>query len=244
MARPRLAWCCALGLLAGAGCFGNRHDVFPLDVGFQPLEASTAPLPAGTASDPAPEGLTGENLRSGEAEPSGIFYWASAVRTGTPQFATNQHFFAHARVYVHAPLAATWAAMQDPEVCKYPIGKVDSAEVRPADPGEEVFPVHFKIHYTAGRFGVTVDWDISWRGGLLEGTPDAPVAYGLRSQKTDGFDQIEVQTSSMVARAVDAGTTEVDMVAWLRAPLSDVHTSEGTLEDFYAALLRKVHGTP
>jgi len=145
-----------LAALALPACNTNAITPFPLDVGFQPLEACTAPLPEPVPGDPYPEVQT--------------------QVTGTG----GGHDWAHSKAYVHASLAEVWAAMQDPAVCR--IHGTDSWQARSF--GFEPFPMSFVIDYTAGPSSYVVGWEIAYRGGVLDGTADAPLAYGMRAQKT------------------------------------------------------------
>ncbi len=210
----------AIVALALAGCGYYTHDPFPIDLGFQPLEACTAPLP-----DPVP---------GGDPHPE-----VQTSITGN----RDGHDWAHSKAYVHASLGDVWAAMQDPAVCR--IHGTNTWDVTHVGLEPE-FPMSFMIQYTAGPPVYTVEWEITYRGGVLDGTPDAPLAYGIRAQKTWGTSHVHLQSISVGARPVQGETAVVvlEMVFWLNADRSGPADAYGALSDFYGGLLAHVRGQP
>jgi hypothetical protein len=208
----------AAAALSLAACGYYTHNPFPIELGFQPLEACTAPLPNPIAGDPYPEVQTS----------------ITGNRDG--------HDWAHSKAYVHASLADVWAAMQDPAVCR--IHGTNTWEAR--DFGFEPFPMSFLIHYGAGPSYYTVEWEITYRGGALDGTADAPLAYGIRAQKTWGTSHVRLQSISVGARPVPGQTAVValEMAFWLDADQSGPSDAYGALSDFYSGLLAHVRGRP
>ncbi|MCZ7684116.1 MAG: hypothetical protein M5U28_37225 [Sandaracinaceae bacterium] len=76
------------------------------------------------------------------------------------------------RGYIHAPPADVWAAYRDPAV----------GADRRTSPGWTSEPVadhpyddSYVIHHIATEI-ITVEWDVTWRHGLVEGTPEEPGA--------------------------------------------------------------------
>jgi hypothetical protein len=209
----------AAAALALVGCGHYTHDPFPIELGFQPLEACAAPLP-----DPIPGGDPYPEVQTS----------ITGNRDG--------HDWAHSKAYVHASLGDVWAAMQDPAVCR--IHGTNTWQVR--DVGLEPFPMSFLIDYTAGPSYYTVEWEITYRGGVLEGTADAPLAYGVRGQKTWGTSYVHLQSISVDARPVQGQTSIVvlEMVGWLSARDSGQAEAAGMLSDFYQGLLAHARGLP
>jgi hypothetical protein len=208
----------ALGLVPPslAACSHNKSDPFPLALGFQPLEACSAPYPTASPGDPYPEVQTS----------------ITGSRDG--------HDWAHSRAYVHSSLMDVWAAIQVPAVCR--IHGTNSWTVK--DVGAEPFPMSFVIHYSAGPSYYTVDWEDTYRGGVLAGTADAPAAYGMRGQKTWGTSYITLQSISVGARPVEGEDSIVvlEMVGWLNATDSGQSDAAGMLSDLYQGLLAQLHG--
>ena len=196
-----------------------RHDTsssFPLALGFQPLEPCTAPLPAPVAGAPYPETQTS----------------ITGNRDG--------HDWAHSQAYVHAALADVWSAMQIPAVCR--IHGTNSWAVK--DVGAEPFPMSFVIHYSAGPSYYSVEWEDTYRGGVLAGTADAPVANGMRGQKTWGTTFVTLQSISVDAQPVqgESNVVALKMVGWLNAADSGQSDAAGMLSDFYQGLVAQIHG--
>ncbi len=208
----------ALGLatLSLAACGHNTSDPFPIADGFQPLEACAASLPTPATGDPYPEVQTS----------------ITGNRDG--------HDWAHSRAYVHAALADVWAAIRVPAVCR--IHGTNSWTVK--DVGSEPFPMSFVIHYSAGPSYYTVEWEDTYRGGVLAGTADAPAAYGMRGQKTWGTSFITLQSISVGAQPVEGEDSVValEMVGWLNATDSGQSDAAGMLSDLYQGLLAQLHG--
>jgi hypothetical protein len=216
-----------VGLLL-AGCKpGNDADVFPLSVGFQPLEplvaVDLAAWPVATATEPRPQGL-------------GPIVAVS----------TFSHYGSHARGYLHAPLAKVYEALKDP-AASY-IHNDNGAPSIEGDPvlGVEPFPVSFRVRYINGTPVGPVRFDVTYRAGPLEGTEAAPVAIGQRYQKTWGVESIAVLTGSLFARAVDGApdVTAVEMIAWLAATTQDQADCDGTLRDLFGNLEAKLASMP
>ena len=84
-----------LSCIALAGCFGEETTIFP--PGLEPAaELNEASYPEGTAADPFPERI--ELVRT----------YAENARQRPPSI--------HGRGYVHAPIAAVWEALRNPDV--------------------------------------------------------------------------------------------------------------------------------
>lgn len=67
---------------------------------------------------------------------------------------------------------------------------------------------------------LTVEWTLTWRGLIVEGTADDPDVVALRYQKTDGVGIIDVMRGSIVARRVADDRTEIELIQHLQAPLT------------------------
>ena len=216
------------GLLVTA-CGRNRTDAFPLDVGFQPLEAvsPSAAWPAATATDPYPQAL-GSIVAVPEAG----------------------HYASHARGYLHAPLSKVYAALHDPAASYIHNQNGGTALAAPDDLGVEDFPVSFRVHYrndtSVGPTTVVTKFDVTYRAGPLEGTDAAPVVVGERYQKTWGTTYIRVMEGSLLATAVPGApdVTSVEMIAWLNADTQHQVDCDGTVTDLFGDLAAKLAAMP
>lgn len=218
MVRPMIRRAFVLSALVGvgllAGCGEDEATSFP--PGLQPLEAVTVPLPAAVAGDAHPEVL---NTRVGDAE---IYEWAQG------------------RGYVHAPLARVYEALRDPEVTT---DRRRVSEFTSTPNSEPEYPFSYQVHNTVHDI-VTLTFDISWRLGPIDGTESAPTAVSAVYQKTFGSSFIEILRGDFVARAVDADTTDIEMVRHIKSSGAGGPEAELYLRDVYASVLARVRGQP
>jgi hypothetical protein len=245
---PRLSVLLATTALGLAGCGKNVTTEFPVSVGFQPIESvSDASWPAPLPGDPYPEAL-GDVVRGQTAchpDPFGPPRWnippiAVALQ---PQIQCDGPDWAHGRGYVHAPLATVYQALHDPAASRIHSPGDHWTPTLGVEPG---YPISFRIRYHTTPLGVTVDWDLTYRGGPLEGTDAVPTVVGLRYQKTWGSDYIKVESGSLVAAAVDGApdVTSVELVAWLDAATQGPNDVAGTVTDLFGDLVGVVHALP
>jgi hypothetical protein len=198
------------------GCKGTSTTPFDPTLGFQPIEPVTdATFPPPANGDPHPEALqTTEGSAPG-------WDWA------------------HGAAYVHATVRDVYAALADPAVSRihgpsWSVNGVTEAE----------FPVSFAIDYSDGNLFVTVYWTITYRGGVLTGTADAPVEVGLRYQKTHGTNYIPIQEGSVVASDAGDGVSALLFVCHLNAEGQGPDNVRGTVQDWFDDIVAKVHGNP
>ena len=212
---PRLRSAALVLVLAmgSSGCVKTHPEPFPLDVGYQPLEANEASLPAATANDPTPEVL-------------------GAPVTGH----RDGHDFAHGQGYVKAAIADVWSALQDPMV-----SAIHGPDVQVL-PGTEPFPLSFSVEYTVPSVIGTVEWESAYRAGPLEGTLEAPQAIGMRYQEVLANQFVRTQSGSLVATEVNGKVTALAFVTWLDATDSGPADAWGAIQDWYNGILAKVAG--
>ena len=214
MKRRASALSTVLFLGLSAGCGGDEATTFP--PGLQPFEAVTVPLPPATASDPRPEVFV---TRVGEGAD---YEWAQG------------------RGYVHAPLARVYEALRDPEVTT---DRRRVTEFSSTSNTEPEYPFSYRVHYIV-RDLVTIEFDMSWRLGPIEGTEAAPTAVSGVYQKTFGSSFIDVLRGDVVARQVDANTTDIEMVRHIRSSGAGGPEAEVYLRDKFNSILARVRGQP
>jgi len=198
----------ALTLLC-AGCFGNETTSFP--PGLEPLEECIADPPV-SQDEPFPEDI-------------------SFAR------GTNPDDWVHARAFVHAPLARTWEALRDIDVC-VDDGRVDRWSV--TYDVEEGYDYSYRIHNEADDI-ITVDFDITWRHGVVEGTLDAPELVAIRYQKTAGTEFIDLLSGSIVMYEAAGGITELEMVEHLDAAAAGTPEIEAYFNNLFGDTVAFVH---
>jgi hypothetical protein len=202
----------ALGV---TGCFGDEKTSFP--EGLEPFEEIDVAAPEGTETDPFPERLAFDSgSRSG-------FDWVEA------------------RGFVHAPIARTWEAMREPEVC-VDRRAVDRWSVRNVEDAEHDFS--YVIHNEVDDV-ISVEFDNTWRHGATTGTVEVPEEIHANFQKTWGTTFIDILRGSVIARPVDAETTELLMVEHIRAASGDgQEQGRSYLGDYFASIVAHVRGDP
>lgn len=214
MKRRASALSTVLFLGLSAGCGGDEATTFP--PGLQPFEAVTVPLPPATASDPRPEVFV---TRVGEGAD---YEWAQG------------------RGYVHAPLARVYEALRDPDVTT---DRRRVSEYTVTSNSEPEYPFSYRVHNVVHDL-VTLEFDMSWRLGPNDGSEAAPTAVSAIYQKTIGSTFIDVLRGDIVARQVDASTTDIEMVRHIRSSGAGGPEAAIYLQDVYNNVLARVRGQP
>lgn len=202
----------ALLSLTLSACGSDVSTSFP--AGLEPVEMSTAPAPPATATDPYPETLS------------------------TLKGETDGHYWAHGTGYVHAPLARVYEAILDPDVAT---DRRRVAEWSTTPDTEPEYPHSFRIHNIV-RDIITLEFDMSWRAGTAEGTEAAPSVVVAVNQKTFGSSLVGEIQGAVVARAVDASTTRIEVVRRLTSSHVNEDDAEQYLLDYYQSVLARVRG--
>lgn len=195
-------------------CFGNVETVFP--PGLEPWEDNIAPAPEGTAENPYPEEIVFVRRR-----------WERAPAV-------------HARAYVQADVATTFAAVRNP---------MAGADRRPAVTfsfEENVDPEYewsHRSHLVIPDI-VTVEFQLTWRSGIVEGTAEAPTITATRWQKTWGTTAIANLEGSVVCRRVNDEVTLLEIQYHLDAVASGHETIENYLRGYFESIVALAHGQP
>jgi hypothetical protein len=151
-----------------------------------------------------------------------------------------EHIWVHARGCVPANLETTWRAMRDPEAS---VDRRAAAEWRVTLDTEPEYPFSYTLHITVRRF-ITVQYDMAWRHGPVEGTVDAPEKVAARFQKVFGTETISLLEGSAFAYPRGAGWTELELVYRLDAALRDPADIRGFVEDYHASVVALARGAP
>jgi predicted small lipoprotein YifL len=153
---------------------------------------------------------------------------------------TPEYGWVHARAFVHAPLAATWAAMHDPDVS---VDRRAVSEWTIEHDVETGYDFSYRVHNIVHDL-ITIDFDITWRHGVVQGSPSAPTVVAARYQKTAGSSVISLLTGSVIARRVDDRITAIEFIEHLRALATGPDIAERFIRDYYASIVARVHGRP
>ena len=184
----------------------------PFPPGLAPLEDNRAEWPA--------EGAETLSLRLGESDDDGGYTWG------------------HGRAYVQQPVERVLDALTTPRVT------VNRRKVTAYTVEWDVEPEYtwsYVIHNTVDDV-ITLEYDLTWRHGVVEGSEEAPSAVGTRWQKTDGSDVIELQRGSVYSWAVDEETTALEFVLHQRSISDDRAIVSANLDDFFVDIRAASHG--
>lgn len=215
-----------LGLLALPGCFTNVTTPFEapdsgtlFPPGLEPLEPDTATPPAPVGGDMYPEQLS---MLDGYA-PGSMGHTPSVQAIG----------------YVHAPVAAVWAAVRNPDV---------GADRRSFTSyswrtGTEMYDYSLIEHAIIVNV-VTVEYEVTWRHGVVVGTLEAPTEVAITYQKTWGSTAIADLRGSFVLTEVAPGITEMRVIEYLRASGAGHANIHSFFSDMFAEVLALAHGLP
>lgn len=197
-----------------AGCFGNEPTAFP--PGLEPLEEVTVSPPAPVDGDDYPEAL---ELAKGEM---------------------GQYDWVQARGYVGAPIEVVYAAIRMPDVV------VDHRAVARWSVELDTEPDYahsFQMHNEVDDF-ITVEFDIAWRFGAVEGTEDAPDVVAATWQKVYGTTFIDILRGSLLLHRVTDDVTEIEVVEHVRAASRGTDPIEAYVRDLFANTVEVSHGRP
>ena len=208
--------CVLLGALAlaTASCGSNDASTFP--PGLEPLRIPTSSRPAAGGGQQCAEAI---NTTTGETSE---FSWATG------------------RGCVHGTAAQVWAAVIDPEVGVDRRRVVEFSVMRNVETG---YPVSFRTHNIV-RDIITLEFDLTWRLAVTEGTEADPRLFSGRYQKTFGSTFVEIIACSVVGRQLDNGVMELELVRHLKGTGVGQPEAELYLRDWFASIVARVHGRP
>lgn len=202
------------GCLLLGGCWGTEETPFP--DGLEPLDENDLPGP-GTDADPYPEDYQLEGSHSGRYD------------------------LILGRGYIHAPVAAVWAAFQNPAVGADRRTSPTWTSTPLDDPD---YDASFVVHHVANDI-VTVEWDVTWRESVVTGSVEEPEIVALRWQKTDGSTLISVIEGSMVLRPVgDGSITELELAYHANATGASLDSYLRYMRDIFDDAVAVTHGEP
>jgi hypothetical protein len=142
--------------------------------------------------------------------------------------------------YVHAPLSAVWAALQDPEVLvdrrKVAVWTFERREVTPAGSS-------LRIRNTV-RDLITVEIELTWRQGIVEGTAQAPLVVSAVYRKTAGTKVVRLMFGSVVARKVSDSVTEIELVEQIDAITRTGELAATYNRDLFESIAARAKGLP
>ncbi len=196
------------------GC--NRDVKTPFPAGLEPLEANRASFPDGEGYPEALSCREGED----EEEDIGTYTWV------------------HCKGYVNAPIDDVYAAYQTPRVVADRRAIDDLSVEWDVEPE---YDVSFLLHNTVDA-AITVEFDVTWRHGDVDGDPEVVEELGTRWQKTYGSEVIDLLRGSIRTTRVDADNTALEIVFHQRSLQDDSPIMHAYLDDLFADIRASVRG--
>jgi len=114
-----------------------------------------------------------------------------------------------------------------------------------SDPLDEPgYDFSYVVHHVANDI-ITVEWDVTWRHGVVEGTVDDPQLVAIRWQKTDGSTLIRTLEGSFVLRPVgDGSVTELEMIYHASATGGSLDVYVRYMREIFDDAVAVTHGDP
>lgn len=204
------------GLALLPGCYTN--EVTPFPEGLEPWEENLAELPAPVEGDPCPETL--------------VFVNQGYMGTRS----------VHARGCIHAPMAAVWEAVRDPQTSRDPTTTHGFRIV--AYETEPMYPWTYKTYVFVDHELTDIEFELNWRHSVVEGTEAQPLVTATRWAKTWGSSAISTMEGSLVLRPFedDPAITEVAYQYHLQSIGSNHDTIQAFLSVIYGRLRDRATG--
>jgi len=202
-----------LFVVTSSGCWWFRDDPPVFPPGLAPIEDNTAPWPEPDGDEEYPEVLS---LVTGEDD---LGAWG------------------HARGWVHDRPAEVWEAFGDCTVL------VDQRRVTEwsCDEEESAYDLTIVAHNTVVDI-ITLDFGLRWDQGVVQGGREDPEVVGIRFEKFEGSDLIDLMIGSVVLLEEDDGVTGVEFVERLDAATTGEDEVAAFIGDLYADLLAWARG--
>lgn len=213
MTRSLIARAVVVSALFALGCQSNV--ITPPPPGLEPLAENRAAWPEAEGDDPHPEKIS---VSEGYMDDGGVQ--------------------AFARAFIHAPPAKVFASMKTPGVL---VDRRQIDEWTVTMNVEPEYQVSFKTHNKAKRF-ITVEWDMLWRMGIVEGTEEDPESVFEVSRKVEGSSFVERAQHSIVLRKVDDNTSSLEIVVQGKGTGIDPETMAVSATDMFNSLVAHVNG--
>ncbi|MCP4921846.1 MAG: hypothetical protein GY913_33515 [Proteobacteria bacterium] len=148
--------------------------------------------------------------------------------------------WAHAQGLIDADVATVWAALQEHEVV---VDRAVVSEWSVVEDTDADYDVSFQVHNTVNDI-LTVEYTREWRQSVVHETEEGAELVGIRFEKIDGTDVIDVMVGSVILSATEDGQTRLDMVEQLVALQRGPEPLVAYLEDLFEDAQAHSHGEP
>jgi hypothetical protein len=197
-----------------SGCEGNSVTSFP--PGLDAAGPDPAPAPAEDGGD-YPQTL---DLQQGQDDTS---------------------FYVFATGFVDAPIESVWAAFKIPNVV---VDRHGISSYTVDQNVESGYDVSFRTDYTIHQAIVTVQFDLTWREGVVAGTEAAPTQVSVVYDKTWGSDYVSLMEGSIELIAVTPNVTELQFVQRMDAQSTDSSNIASWTNELFSSVVAYVNGQP
>ena len=147
--------------------------------------------------------------------------------------------WAHAQALIDADVETVWLALQDHDVV---VDRAVVAEWTVTEDTNADFDISFQVDNVVHDI-LTVEYKREWRQSLVHEGDDGPELVGVRFEKIEGTDVIDVMTGSIIL-SNDEGRTRLDMVYQLVALQRGAEPLVEYWEDLYEDARAHAHGEP
>jgi hypothetical protein len=145
----------------------------------------------------------------------------------------------YGRGFVFAPPVVVYASAHDPTVM---IAACSTSSQTITLNTEPQYELSYLVHYFVNDI-LNVEWDDQWRGGVIEGTLEAPEFAIVKHQKIEGSDFITRSEGTIEFFATaDPGITELRFVEHLDAVSGTPGDVLAGMQHNYDALVASSHG--
>jgi len=208
----------ATAALFVVGCQHQESTSFPPGLDALATDTVPPPQPEGDGGDEYPETLS---LTQGSDSVDNYNY---VVATG----------------YVDAPIEAVRAAFQIPNVVVDRHGITSYTVQENVETG---YTVSFLTAYTIDGLA-TVNFDLTWREGVVAGTTADPTQVSVVYEKTYGSSFISLMEGSIQLVSVTPSVTELEFVQRMNAEDTSSQNIASWTTELFGSVVAQVHGQP
>lgn len=148
--------------------------------------------------------------------------------------------WAHAQALIDADIDAVWLAFQDHDVV---VDRAVVSEWTVTPDTNADYDVSFQVDNVVHDI-LTVEYTREWRQSAVHETEDGLELVGVRFEKIEGTDVIDVMAGSILLSATEDGQTRLDMVEQLVALQRGSEPLQAYLEDLFEDARAHAHGEP
>ena len=140
-----------------------------------------------------------------------------------------------------ASIENVWAAFQIPNVV---VDRHAITSYTVTNNVESGYDVSFLTAYTIKSGIITVQYDLTWREGVVAGTQANPTQVSVVYDKTWGSNYVPLMEGSIQLVAVTPGVTELQFAQRMNATETNSGTIASWTTELFASVVAQVNGQP